>query len=282
MKEIKIAGFSTDTSPDDKPAVCVYGLENVGKTKFGCTVPHDDGVIGYLALDKNTKRTVDKYREAWGLPLLINARPFMTDKDSIALATLDSEKPAELKEIKQRYTDVVKRITEAGVALAENKDVESIVLDTGDQFFDMILFSHFGRRNQIESYQRGASNQDMIDFVGAMRTKNFCFICRAAEIWKDTGEVDKQGRKKQAPTDKYKPAGFGKIGGFMTVTCELIARVVGSADAESDDALAKKYRVRVHHCKGNTLLEGQDLHEYGVSGEAITWSNLMTAVGLEG
>ncbi len=283
MKEIKIAGFTADTSPDDKPAVCVFGENNTGKSRFLCSLPHEDGMIGYLARDKNAKRTADKYHEEWKLPLLVNAKPFMTDKDSIALARLDSQKSDELKVIKQAYSDALNRLLDAAVALAEHKDVESIALDTGSQVFDWILFSHFGRRNQIESYQRGAPNQDMIDLIGAMRTKNFAMASRASEIWKDTGEMDAQGKKKQAPTDKLKPDGFGKLGYFMTVVAELSAKRTGKVDADDEEeALAKKYRIRIASAKGNTLLEGQDLADYGVCGSAITWGNMMMALGLEG
>ncbi len=283
MKEVKISGFTSDTRPDDKPAVCVFGENNTGRSRFLCTLPHDDGLIGYLALDKNAKRTVEKYREEWKLPILVNAKPFMTDKDSIALARLDSSVDAELKRIKDAYSDALNRLLDAAVALAEHKDVESIALDTGSQVFDWILFSHFGRRNQIESYQRGAPNQDMIDLINAMRTKNFAMASQASEIWKDTGEVDKKGNKKQAPSGKLKPDGFGKLGYFMTVVAELIAKRTGAKDDEDEEeALAKKYRIQIRSCKGRTLLEGQDLADYGVAGSAITWSNLMMAIGIEG
>jgi hypothetical protein len=145
--------------------------------------------------------------------------------------------------------------------------------------FDWILFSHFGRRNQIESYQRGGPNNDFIELITALGSKNLCMICRGTEVWADTGEVDAQGRKKQAPTGKLKPEGFGKLGKFMTAVVELSAtRKKPAEDATAEEALAAKYKCKVMTCKGDTLLEGQDLTPFGVCGAEITWDNVMTVI----
>lgn len=280
MKETKvtISGFSDDTSPDDKPAVCVYGLENTGKSRFACTAPCSEGMLGYIALDKNAKRTVDKYKQEHGLRVLVNTKPFMDDKDSIALARLDCANEKDRAVVKSKYSDAVNRVFDAGMALAGDSRIESIVLDTGSQFFDWILFSHFGRRNQIESYQRGAPNQDLIDFVVAMRAKNFVMVQRSAEIWKDSGEVDRDGKKKQSPSGRMKPDGFGKIGYYMTAVLELSAASAGEKSKDLDS----KYRVKVVTSKGNTLFEGMDLAdtEWEIKGEGICWDNVMMALGL--
>ena len=273
-----IPGFTRDTKPDDRPAVCVFGEENTGKTRFICTAPHEEGLLGVLALDKNCKRSIEEWKrgDSHGRNIIVNDKPFMTDKDALKLAVKDCKVAEDLKLILKTYGDMYQRILEAAVRLADDPNVESIGLDNGSLLFDMILFSHFGRRNQIESFQRGAPNQDMIDFINAMRFKNFVLVCRASEIWKDTGETDSQGRKKQSPTGVLKPDGFGKLGYFMTAVCELTAR----RKMPKDGRLDEKYRVVVKTAKGNTLLEGWDLHEYGVSGENITWENLLTALGI--
>jgi len=174
------------------------------------------------------------------------------------------------------------------MALVEHPDVESIVIDRASQVFDIILFSHFGRRNQIESFQRGAPNQDMIDLINALSTKNLALICKSSEIWKDTGEVDNKGRKKQAPSGKFKPDGFGQVGRFVTAVIELTAGRKQYTSKEEDedearlDCLRQKYKCKLVTAKGNVLLEGADLSDYGVCGEGITWDNLMTVIGVSG
>ncbi len=277
MKQIQIEGFTFDSTPENKPAICVFGEENVGKSRFGCTAPHDDGLIGWLALDKNSKAAVDAYKKAHNANhLMVNAKPFMTHAQAIKVAMTES--PAETKTI---YKAIVGSIFDAGMALAAHKDVESIVVDDGSQFFDNILFSHFGRRNQIESFMRGAPNNDFIDFVNALGSKNLVMICRGTEVWADTGEVDKDGKKKQAPTGRLKPEGFGKIGKFMTAVIELTAKRKKPTSEDKTEALAEKYHCKVVTCKGDTLLEGQDLATFGVSGEAISWENVMAVLGAE-
>lgn len=272
VKQIQIEGCTTDTTPKDKPAMCVFGDENVGKTRFGCTMPNE-GAIGFIVLDKNTKRTIDEYKRKNHANILVPDKPFVSDKQALELAVWDSSSAAGQEKIRLAYTGIVDRIIEFAARLGGHPDVESVAVDTS-QLFDYILFSHFGRRVQIESFTRGPANQDLIDIVNALQFKNLCMMNRSSEIWKDTGEIDKQGKKKQAPSGKFKPDGFGKIGSFMTVVLELTAKRSKGLDFE------EKYRAKVSTCKGNTLLEGTDLHEYGVSGEAITWENVLTAIGL--
>lgn len=269
MKEIKLKGFTSDCTPDNKPAVCVYGEENTGKTRFGCTAPHENGYIGWIAIDKNSKATIEEYKARNGMRVLVNEKPLMSNADAIRLAMEDD--PGKVKEVYKRLIGTVFDMT---VALAQADEVESIVIDSASQVFDWILFSHFGRRNQIESYTRGASNQDMIDLVNALSTKNLVLIHRANEIWKDTGEVDKNtGKKKQAPSGKFKPDGFGKIGGLVTATVEL------KAARKPGLELDQKYKCRIVTCKGNTLIEGEEPEQ--LTGEDISWPNLMNVIGVE-
>lgn len=276
MREIKVPGFGYDASPDSQPSVCVFGEDNTGTTRFGCTAPCSDGAIGWLAIDKNSKITVEKYKEEFKVPILINQKPFMTHAEAMKMAL--EEDP---KEVKAVYVEVFKRITEAAIKLAEHKDVESIVLDRASQIFDYILFSHFGRRNQIESFQRGAPNQDMIDLINALSTKNLVLVCKASEIWVNTTEIDRNtGRVKQKPSGKFKPDGFGGIGKFVTATIELTAQRKKFDLEDEDEAYNKKYKCKIVTCKGNTLLEGQDLTDEGVCGKSITWDSVMTAIGV--
>jgi hypothetical protein len=274
MKEVKITGFTYDSTPDSKPALCVFGETNVGKSRFGCTAPHEDGLIGWLALDKNSKAAVDDYKRQHNADyIVVNDKPFMTNVQAVKIAMND--KPAEAKAL---YKDILNKIFDAGMALAEHKDVESIVVDDGSQLFDIVLFSHFGRRNQIESFMRGAPNNDFIDFITAMGSKNLCMVSRGADIWADTGEVGADGKKKQAPTGRLKPEGFNKLDKFMTAVIELSAKRKKPSTEDRAEALREKYRCRIVTCKGDTLLEGQDLEPFGVCGEEITWDNVMSVI----
>jgi hypothetical protein len=291
MKETtitQIPGFSADTTPDDKPMLGVFGPENTGKTRLGCTAPCSDGLLAFLALDKNSKRGIECYKQEYpdsSSRIIVNSEPLASPTEWVKVALMDSAVKEDLAKIQGVYTEMVKKVFDRTMTLVKNPNVESIVIDDCSQLFDWIMFSHFGRRNQIESYQRGAPNQDMIDFITALGSKNTVLIHRGADVWADTGETDKQGRKKQAPTGRLKPEGFGKLGKFMTAVVELsVARGKIVTHGKTEDQIyAEKYRCRVQSCKGNTLVEGCDLgdEEYGgVKGREITWDGIMQAIGV--
>ncbi len=273
MKSEKIAapaGFTYNVVPDYKPAISVFGVENTGKSRLMCTAPHDDGLLAVLALDKNSKATIeDIILKTGDKRIVVNTDPILSHKDARALAM--AEAPA----AKEIYKVVFGKLMDLAVKLAADPNVESIGVDNNSIVFDIILFSHFGRRNQIESFQRGAPNQDMIDFIKAMGNKNLVLIHRAGDVWKDTGEKDSKGKAKQAPTGKMKADGLKTIGAEVVANLELISRPKKGAIAQT---LADKYSVMVHTCKGNTLLEGQTLDDMGVTGRAITWENIMLAL----
>lgn len=270
VKTLSIEGFSSDLAPDDRPSLSIHGIEGVGKTRLAMTAPDP---IGLLALDKKSKRTAEAIGAELGKVIIANQKPFLPDTSAIKLATVDGDTADGLKQIKDTYTLAVKNVLESGMRLAEHKDIQTIVLDTGSQFFDWILFSHFGRRNQITPTSRGAANQDMIDFVNALRSKHLIIIHRSKEIWKKTGENDKQGKPIKEPSGKFEVDGFNKIGGFVTATIELT-----NNKAPTDD-LDKKFRVKVVTCQTKPLLEGQDLSEYEVKGDSITWDNIAMVMG---
>lgn len=270
MKQIQIEGFSTNTTPGDKPTLSVYGEEGSGKTRFAATAPDP---IGLLPLDRKSKRTFDAIKkELKKYVLTPTEKEYIKPKDAIKLSMLNSEDKTQLATIKETYAGLYKRVLEDAMKLADHPDIQSIVVDSNSQLWDWILFSHFGRRNQIESYQRGAPNQDLVDFINALKHKNLILIHRASEIWKDTGEVDKQGRKKQAPTGKFKADGCSKLGYLITCEIELISKTKAT---NLDD----KFKVRIRECQNNPLIEGEVMDEYGLIGEELNWDNLMTAIG---
>ena len=264
-KEITIPGFSSDLTPDDRPCLSVFAQEGCGKTRLAATMPDP---IGLLALDKKSKRTMEAVANEFGKRVIANSKPFISDKEAISMAMED-----DVEKVKKLYAAVYGRILEDGMKLADHADIASIVVDTNSQLFEYILFSHFGRRTQIKPTSRGAANQDMIDFVNALRSKNVLLIHRAKEVWKSTGKTDRSGEAIKEPSGKFESDGFKNIGGFCTATLEL-------TNNKKATSLESKFRVKVQTCQTNSMLEGQDLQDYGVSGEEITWPNLMTALGI--
>ncbi len=271
-KVIAIPGCTMDLRPNDKPSFNIYGAEGSGKTRFAATAP---GPIGLLQLDKKARRTFHEIAGELGTDVIVNEKPFMSDKDAITMALTDGDSdPKALALIKTTYTDVVKRVLETALVFAGHPDIQTVVIDTCSQLFDWILMSYFGRRNQISPLSRSGPNQDLIDLINALRSRNLVLIHRAKEIWKPTGQYDKQGNAIKEPSGKYESDGFRHVGGYVTATIELTNKRVKTAE------LANKFRAKIITSQSNCLMEGQDLHDYGISGEAITWDNIITILGL--
>src|ERR1041385_7490240 len=208
---ISIPGCSTDLTPHDHPSISVHGQECCGKTRLAATAP---GPIGLLAIDKKSRRTFQEVAGKLGTEVVVNQKPFVTDKEAIEMALLSGDNAAGLTKIKATYTGVVERVFDTAMRLAEHPDIRTVVIDTCSQLFEFILYSHFGRRNQIQPTSRGAANQDLIDLVNALRSKNLVLIHRSKEIWKSTGQVDRDGKPVKEPSGRFEHDGFKNIGGF--------------------------------------------------------------------
>lgn len=323
MDAARIPGFTTVTKPSHRPAICVFGKPNAGTTRFGMTMPHDNGCIAFLALDINSKATIHEYKEKnpdW--PVIVNEEPYISDEEAInavrrmevgaGMKNQDAAKKAKeeaSEQAKQDYVRVVDKIRSDVIKLVSSRSVESICIDKASQLYNYILFSRHGRAQQIEQLSRMVPNQDMIDLVNYIRgRKNLLLIHRSADIYEKTGEVDPiSKREKTVASGRYKPEAMGNIEGFVTATIELTSEdrlgVRGKKNYDETEEQAKKrifrlkYNVRVHKCKGNTLLEGQTLEklpteieerliesdEYegpGVCGLDINWDNVVRVLGI--
>lgn len=282
MKQIIIPNTTTLLTADDRPAISVFGDEVTGKTRFALTMPPP---IGYVAIDKKAKRTMELLVDELGLKNLVhvNSAPFMTNKQMRELAMMtDAEAEAKSKAV---YLEVTNAVWDMAFAFAEHPDIQSIVVDRNSQLFDWVLFSYHGRKTKIDPKTgRATPNQWMIDFINMCRTKNLLLIHGNSEIWKDTGKFDTRGEKIQEPSGKFKQDGFKNIGSFVLANLEMISNKLTAMDRselDEEGQLAKKFRVKVHTCQTNSLLEGVDLDSVGVSGKEITWNNVMTALAVE-
>lgn len=276
MREIKIEGCSTILSPDDKPAIGVFGVEGTGKSRFGATAPDP---IGLIPLDKKSKRTFEAISKELGKRIVAPTQPLMSDAKARELSMLDESTKEGADRLKAEYTKVVNSVFELGEKFAKHPDIVTIAVDTNTQFYDWIFFSYFGRKSKIKPVSRAPANQCMIDFINMLRSKNLVLIHRSKEIWKDTGLKDNEGMPIQAPSGKFEQDGFKNIGGFLTVNCEMTRKLKVSTDGrEVSDILAEKFKLRLVTCQTDegVLLEGQEL----LSGEDICWDNLVARLGL--
>ena len=324
MKQINIPGFTTQVAPTTRPALCVFAKPNCGTTRLGTTMPTEGGYIAYLALDQNCRQTMEEIKLARpDLPLIVNAEPFITDAEAVRIVMRlgpptgnsdverKSAKSAKEEEAMADYMRVMDKFREYAAALTKSEAVTSVVIDKNSQLYNWILFSRHGRAQQVQQLSRAVPNQDMIDIISMIRQKkNLLLIHRAKDVYKKTGQKDAMGNDKTEKVEgKHEPEAMGNIEGFVTATLELQSKkVLGESGRQMEDegreeyrkrALKAKYRVKVMACKGNTLMEGLDLHKLseeeemklqaeseqyegpGVSGEDITWENIMLTLGIK-
>ncbi len=280
------SGFTFDTSPDYQDAICIFGLPNSGTTRFGTTMPHDEGRIAFLCLDMNSKHTVDRLKKIHpelDKRIVVNKEPYLADQAAVNLITRMSvtsnmsktDEVARAKEVagtaaREDFMRVCDKVRKDLVALTESPGIQSVVIDKNSLLFNWILFSRHGRAQQIEQLSRAVPNQDMVDIINMVRQKkHLLLIHRASEVYVKTGEKDSQGRDKTKSTGTYKPEAMGNIEGFVTATIELKSKkslgVQGQRKPGEDledwqwRVNKLKYEVLVHRCKDNTLIEGLSL-----------------------
>ena len=171
-------------------------------------------------------------------------------------------------------------------AFSEHPEIESIVVDRASQFFDWIMFAHFGRITQLTPMtQRSTANNYLVDFIDMCTAKNLLLIHGPSEIYKDTGRVDSQGNKVQEGTGRYRNDGWKGIGTKVEANLELFSKKLSPSEMlkfkGDEDAMAEaKFKARMYTCQANSMLEGQVLDEYGLAGKSITWENLMEVMGI--
>lgn len=230
QKTISIKGFSVNPKADDQLAIAVFGEQGSGKTRFAITAPDP---IGFIPLDRKSRKTVDKIAKD------LDKTVVMPDKDYIRVAEpmrLSVMKPDAAKVYYRQHVDAVKH---AAFTLAAHADIKTIVVDTGTQLWEDILFAHFGRTDRIMPRDRGPANQEMIDFLNALSHKNLIITHKAKEIWKS----DK-------PTGKYELAGFPHIGYHVNTMIEFVCDQNKKID-ESD-----RFYINVLLCQDNPDIQG--------------------------
>jgi hypothetical protein len=248
VKEIKLdAGFTSNIKADDALAIALFGEQGSGKTRFGITMPDP---IGVIALDRKTRKTVERIAKELDKTVVMPTEDFIRVAKPMQLALL---KPSCGANIESKLDDKtpkmccaihyyrwhVNRIKSAALKLYEHRDIKSILMDTGTQLWEDILFAHFGRNERIMPRDRGPANQEMIDFLNCLSGKHLTITHKAKQVWKN----DK-------PTDKYEWQGFPHLGYHTNVIAELVCDDGKGMDDEG------RFYMNVHMCQDNPDIQG--------------------------
>lgn len=268
LETIKIPGMSAGIKVLDAPMIACFGPEGSGKTRLGTTLPQP---IGIIPTDPKTARTFAKIK---GVQVISPDKPFMSQAEINKYARLDNAK--DIEAIKAFYQEVVwDRVAPLMTAVGAHKEIKSILVDNTSVLYNWILYADHGRRTKVPTFDRGVSAQDFTDLLALCRSKPTLLTHHPAKVYKN---VTENGKEKGVDTGRIKPEGSNKLGLLCNAVVEMRSiewkpTICKREDWDED----QKFRVFVQTCQPRPLLEGCELD---ITGEDITWNNLVKALGL--
>src|SRR5262245_12225670 len=241
-KKIEIKGFTTNikSTVDLSLVIGLYGMQGSGKTRFCATAPDP---IGVVPLDRKSRYTMAKTMEELGKVVVMPEKDYIRHENPLAIAAMPPEKAMTY------YKEHVRAVMDAAFKLNGHPDIRTVVIDTGTQLWEDILFKNYGRNQRIMPRDRGSANQDMIDFLNAMSGKHLIITHKASEIWSGDGDSGK-------PTGQYRASGFGHLGYHSTVVMEMKKNVLYNSENGSGGGKGWKWSVDIKDCQAMPELEG--------------------------
>ncbi len=233
--------------------VATDGKPRTGKSRFAATAPDP---IGVMINDRNSRWTFAKHAKETGKKIVAPDKDFIRVEDPIKLATLSVDQAMAYY---RKHVDAFKK---EYFSMLADKTIKSIVIDTGTQLSEDVLFANYGRNQRIMARDRGAYNQEMKDMLVAC-DKNLIVIHRSKEVWRD----DK-------PTGRFERAGYGHISYEMNVCVQHYRDdiVHKKACAESERGCVC-FGIRITECQANPELVGSG-DESKLVGRRVTFAHL--------
>lgn len=262
MKAIKIEGFDR-VEPTAGFALATFGPDGSGKTRLIAQAQMEaymeDAETGVIVLDSKTRDTLKQECGKLGVPMpLTNKRDYVSPQNAIRMALNDDP-----KEVMKFYAEVMARITDDLMKLADHSGIMTISIDPFTELYDYIFFEHYGRKNQIPALSRTVPNSEAIDLLKATRHKNLILTHRQGEIWADKGKRSSSGEVQKEPTGKFKLQGYNDIGYQVSAVIQM------KADPRKQSP--EKFSVDVMKAQLAVELEGE---KDWLTGEEITWTRI--------
>jgi hypothetical protein len=183
----------TGTTPD-RLAIAGFGRAGTGKSRFSLTMP---GKVGVIPLDRKTRRTLERAADEMGVSkgkIVMPKQDFVRLESPMKLAMMSNDAAMAF------YREHVNKVKDAIWTLAEKADVDSIVIDTGTQLSEDVLFANYGRDQKIMPRDRGTYNSEMKQLLASLQHKHIFITHEAKSIWKN-----------EKPTDKDEWTGWSKL-----------------------------------------------------------------------
>ena len=204
----------SQTQAHAKLAIATFGGPGSGKTRFCLTAPagkRPKGGIGIIPLERKTKPTFQEENKKFQKRLYWPGAETVRHDNPMKIVSMKGNCKNEVTitntpqapaccEI-HYYKWHRMRILASYYSMAENPDIETIVIDSGSQLKEDLLMAHYGRTQKIMARERGEFNQDWKDILNSCQHKHLIITHHPSEVWRN----DK-------PTGKFTWDGYNKIG----------------------------------------------------------------------
>ena len=238
MKETKIAP-KVEFEPlvigaPDKLFVAAFGRPGTGKTRLMATAPG----LGVIPLQRKTRPTVEQV-----LKELYPKRKVWWPKDHDAFYRYKNPMEMSLMNRDESiafFRALVDRIKAGCWALLDNKDVQTIGIDSGYELYQLIVAAHYGRslRFSAEKTAWEPPNTEMRMLLASLQTKHVVFTTEAKDAY--------EGKN---PLGWDEPAGYKPIGYEANVLVENRFERNGTAEPI--------FSIDVRMCQDRAALMGQ-------------------------
>lgn len=226
---IESLGFKkADMSVMHRLIVNVMAREKSGKTHFALTAP---GPIVLFNFDFGLEGVINKF----------NKKPIYASEYRINEISPD------------KYAAEWERFKRENKAAMNEKQVRTIIWDTGTEVWELIRMARFGKLTQVMPHQYGPVNSEMRTLVrdAYSSDKNLIVLHKMGIQYVNNN-----------PTDKYVMAGFKDIPYNVQVNC-LAWREDGGGD----------FHLEISDCRQNSDMAGLDM-----VGDMINFQNLAMMV----
>lgn len=207
-RELLSLGFeAAPTETTYRMLVGSQGLERTGKTNFWLTAP--DPIAG-VNMDIGLEGVVEKWSKKKKIWVASFNIPPITNQKS--------------------YIDYFKRVEAAYHGAVEHKDVRTVVVDTGDELWELMRLAEFGQLNPAADIKRAYPPLNQL-YRGLIRMaydsgKNMVVTHKVKELW-TSKEVSRGGSVSTVDSwdgKSYRRAGFGDSDYLIQVNLEHYRR----------------------------------------------------------
>lgn len=244
--------------------VALDALEKHGKTRFALTTP---GTLAYMDFDNRSEGTIEEFLAA-GRKIMWRTKPdgtpwpYQIPADAGAsdekAKEVQAEARAEWKRFESDYED-----------LLHSSSVDTIIIDTATEAWELVRIAGFGRLNEIPPHLYSEVNgafRRLIRLARKQTRVNLVLVHRLKDEWANEKKGDKI---KGYTTGKSIRAGFSETGFLVDVNLRLTRLPLAACD-DADDL---GFRLTVTDCGANPRVRGLEL-----ANEAITFPNLVAAM----